>query len=145
MSPGSSRCARQVRAAVHTRPPHHPLARFAAVGGAATALQLGLFALMQVLVPVFWANVIAWSASTVVGNQVNRSLTFGVHGTADARRDFWVSTGFSMLSLAAGAVALSEVSDDRPVLSIVVLIGVNIVVGLVRFVGLRRWFAVRAA
>lgn len=119
----------------------HPLVRFAAVGGGTTALQLGLFALLQVLVPVFWANVIAWGASTVVGNQVNRVLTFDRHGRDGARQDFAVSSAFSLLGLAATSLALSPVDDDDPVLALVVLIAVNSVVGLIRFVGLRRWFA----
>jgi putative flippase GtrA len=122
---------------------HHPhrLARFVVVGGGATALQLGLFALLQVFVPVFWANVIAWGASTVVGNQVHRTLTFGRHGRAGARRDFVVSTAFSLLSLSVTTLALTPVDDDQPVTAVVVLIAVNSVVGLARFVGLRRWFA----
>lgn len=119
----------------------HPLARFAAVGGAATALQLGLFALLQVLVPVFWANVIAWGASTVVGNQVNRVLTFDRHGRDGARQDFVVSSAFSLLSLGATTLSLAPVDDDDPILALAVLIAVNSVVGLVRFLGLRRWFA----
>lgn len=122
-------------------PKRHPLARFTVVGGAATGLQLALFALMQVLVPAFWANVIAWGASTVVGNQVNRVLTFDRHGRAGARQDFAVSSAFSLLSLGATTVALAPVDDDDPVLALAVLIAVNSVVGLVRFLGLRRWFA----
>lgn len=145
MSLEASRWAPRAASTAVERPPRHRLARFAAVGGAATGLQLGLFALMQALVPLFWANLIAWSASTVVANQVNRSLTFGVHGTEGARRDFWVSTGFSVLSLAVSVLALAQVSDDQPVLSLVVLIGVNSVIGLARFFGLREWFALRTA
>jgi putative flippase GtrA len=119
----------------------HRLARFTAVGGAATALQLGLFALLQALVPVFWANVLAWGASTVVGNQVHRTLTFGRHGREGARQDFAVSIGFSALSLATTTLALAPVEDDRPGVALIVLIVVNTVVGLARFLGLRRWFA----
>lgn len=145
MSLGSGIRSRPAVARTTDGTPHHRLVRFAAVGGAATALQLGLFALMQVLVPVFWANVIAWSASTVVANQVNRSLTFGVHGTDGARKDFWVSAAFSVFSLVASVVALAEVDDDQPVLSIVVLVAVNAAVGLVRFLGLRHWFDLRTS
>lgn len=119
----------------------HRLVRFTAVGGAATALQLGLFALLQVLVPAFWANIVAWAASTVVGNQVHRSLTFGRHGREGARQDFVVSIGFSALSLATTTLALAPVGDDEPGVALVVLIVVNSVVGLARFMGLKRWFA----
>ena len=139
------RQARQARTAAPGPSPQHRLARFAAVGGAATALQLGLFAVLQMLVPVVWATVIAWSASTLLANQVNRSLTFGVHGNDGARRDFWVSTGLSVVGLAAGVLALAQVGDDEPALSLVVLVGVNAMVGLFRFLGLQRWFEVRTA
>ena len=119
----------------------HRLVRFTAVGGAATVLQWGLFALLQVLVPVFWANVLAWAASTLAGNQVHRSLTFSRHGREGARQDFAVSIGFSALSLAATALALAPIGDDRPGVALAVLLVVNTVVGLARFLGLRRWFA----
>lgn len=119
----------------------HRLVRFTAVGGAATALQLGLFAVLQALVPVFWANVLAWGASTVVGNQVHRSLTFGRHGRVGARQDFAVSICFSALSLATTTLALAPVDDDRPGVALAILIAVNSVMGLARFLGLRRWFA----
>ena len=104
-------------------------------------MQLGLFALLQVLVPVSWANVIAWGASTVVGNQVHRTLTFGRHGRSGARRDFAVSTALSLLSLGVTTLALASVDDDQPVAALIVLVAINSVVGLARFLGLRRWFA----
>ncbi|WP_111767865.1 GtrA family protein [Nakamurella deserti] len=116
------------------------LARFAVVGAGATGLQVVLFALLHVLVPLFWANLIAWGASTVVGNQVNRSLTFGRHGRPGASRDFAVSSAFSLVGLAVTTLVLLPV-DDQPTIALVVLVAVNAVVGLGRFLGLRRWFA----
>lgn len=131
-------------AAISTRP-QHPLVRFAGVGSVATALQLGLFALLQLAVPVLGANILAWAASTATANTVNRSVTFGVHGRTGARRDFWVSTGFSMLGLAISVVALAQLTSAGPVSSVLILVSVNLLVGLLRFYALRRWFAVRTA
>lgn len=119
------------------------LARFAGIGGVATAAQLGMFAVLITVIPQVWANVLSWSLSTVVANAANRSVTFDVHGSDGARRDFLISTAFSLVGLGASMTALSLSGDGDPIGSIVVLVAVNGVVGIARFSALRRWFAVR--
>ncbi len=121
--------------------PSHQLVRFAGVGGLATAVQLGLFAALLLVLPQVWANVISWAASTLLANAAQRSVTFGVHSADSARLDLAVSTAFSTLALATSWIALAELSPTDPVLSVAVLLGVNTVVGLTRFVALRWWFS----
>jgi putative flippase GtrA len=125
--------------------PGHPLVRFAGVGGAATVVQLGLFAALLAIVPQTLANLISWSVSTLVANSAHRSITFGVHGSRGAQRDLVVAAAFSLLSLGASVVALDQLTPDNPLLSVVVLIAVNCVVGLARYLCLRWWFAARRA
>jgi putative flippase GtrA len=133
--------------ATSDRPSHpvHRLVRFAGIGGAATVVQLGLFAALLTIVPQTWANLFSWTVSTVIANSAHRSVTFGIHGSAHLQRDFLASAAFSLLSLGAGVVALARLSTDNPVLSVVVLIAVNAVVGLARYAGLSWWFTARAA
>ena len=126
-------------------PPTHRLAKFAGIGGIATVVQLGLFGVLQMVIPQFWANIVAWSVSTVIANTANRSLTFGVHGSEGAQRDFLVSTGFSLLALVASVLVLDKVDTSSPLLSVLLLIAVNTAVSGLRFAALRWWFAVRLA
>lgn len=124
----------------HPAKPRHALIRFAGVGGVATAIQLGLFAALLTVLPQLWANVISWTVSTVVANAANRSVTFGVHGSEGAQRDFLVSGAFSALSLLASVAVLNEVGSDGSLQAVLALVAVNAAVGLARFAGLRWWF-----
>ena len=125
--------------------PRHKLVRFAGIGGVATGIQLGLFAALMLFLPQMWANLISWTVSTLIANAVNRSVTFGVHGSDGARRDLLVSTGFSVVSLLASLSVLGQIDTENPLLSVLALVAVNAVVGLARFAGLRWWFVARPA
>ncbi len=121
--------------------PIRRLVRFAGIGGATTAVQLGLFAALLMVIPQSGANLISWTISTLIANAAHRSVTFGVHGYARAQRDFMVSASFSLLSLGVSVAALAALSTDDPVLSVLVLIGVNAVIGLARYAGLSWLFS----
>lgn len=122
----------------------HQLGRFVGVGGFATIAQLGLFALLVLVVSQSWANVIAWTVSTVLANAAQRTLAFHVHGHG-AWRDLGVGMVFSLIGLGVSAVALATFDTEGLVAAIAVLIAVNLAVGGVRFVALRRWYLARTA
>lgn len=122
--------------------PLHQLARFVGVGGFATVAQLSLFALLSLVVSQGSANVIAWTVSTLVANAAQRTFAFDVHGQG-AWRDLSVGMAFSLLGLAVSAVALTIFDTDEVVAAVAILIAVNLVVGGVRFLALRRWYVAR--
>ncbi|RIJ67020.1 GtrA family protein [Nakamurella silvestris] len=116
------------------------LGRFILVGGGATVAQLGIFVAFALVLSDQWANGLSWVLSTVGANIVHRGFTFGVHDAEGARRDLLLSTGFSALGLLASWVALAQFTTENTVLALVVLVGVNVVVGAARFLALRWWF-----
>lgn len=70
----------------------HPLAvqlaRYAVVGGAATALNAGLFLLFRPLLPAVPANLLSLTLTTALSTELNRRLAFG--GARAHRLREWV-------------------------------------------------------
>lgn len=70
----------------------HPLAvqlaRYALVGGAATALNAGLFLLFRPLLPAVPANLLSLTVTTALSTELNRRLAFG--GARAHRLREWV-------------------------------------------------------
>ncbi len=130
--------------AVNT-PPAHPLSRFVGVGGVATVVQLGLLAGLTLVIDEAWANLMAWSVSTLIANAAHRRLTFGIHDRAGARRDIVVATAFSIVALVVSTAMLNHLEISDAVGAVLVLVAVNTVVGGVRYVALHWWFVTRVS
>lgn len=131
-------------AAVNT-PPAHPLTRFIGVGSIATVVQLGLLAGLATVIEQTWANLIAWTVSTLIANAAHRRVTFGIKDPAGARRDMLVASAFSIAALVLSTAALNQLQISHAVGAVLVLVAVNALVGAVRYAGLHWWFISRAA
>jgi putative flippase GtrA len=106
----------------------------------ATATQLGLYALLSGLVGAQVANITAWLVSTMVGNAAQQRFTFQVPGArADSDRAVGLITSLAGLGASSLVLALLAQPDGLP--GTIALIGVNVVVGALRFFALRWWFA----
>lgn len=108
-----------------------------------TLAYLVLYAALQGTLGMQGANVVAWVATAVADTAANRRLTFGVSGRPGAVRaqaesllvfgTGMVITGGSLLVLEA------VVASPGEVLQLGVLVGANVVAGLLRFTLLRHW------
>lgn len=132
-------------AAVTNTAPAHPLTRFIGVGGIATVVQLGLLAGLATVIEQTWANLIAWTVSTLIANAAHRRVTFGIHDPAGARRDMLVATIFSIAALVLSTAALSQLQISHAVGAVLVLVAVNALVGAVRYAALHWWFITRGS
>ena len=113
--------------------------RFTAVGSLATATQLALFAMMSGLVGAQVANITAWLVSTMVGNAAQQRFTFQVPGArADSDRAVGLIT--SLAGLGASSLVLALLAQPDGLSGTIALVGVNAVVGALRFFALRWWF-----
>lgn len=119
------------------------LVRFTVIGGVTTLAYLGLYAALR----GFWgaqeANLFAWVATAVADNSANRRLTFGVSGRSGAARaqvEGMLVFGTGMLITSGSLLALdAAVAQPGQVLELGVLLGANVVAGLLRFGLLRHW------
>lgn len=118
--------------------------RFAGVGVAATALHLGLFAVLHSLgIVTQLANAIGLVAGTVFNTAANRRWTFGVSGPDNRWRH--QLQGFLLMGLTwaftAGALGLLETLPQEPPtwLATAVVALANILATLVRFALMKWW------
>jgi putative flippase GtrA len=119
------------------------LVRFTGIGIVMTLAYLALYAALQGVLGMQLANVVAWLATAVADTAANRRLTFGVSGRGGAAR----AQAESLLVFATGMVITSGsllalgvvVATPGEVLQMGVLVGANVVAGLLRFTLLRRW------
>jgi putative flippase GtrA len=121
------------------------LVRFALTGGLSSTVQVLLFALLAP-VGTHVANVVAWTASTALANELHRRRTFRAGGRIGWFAAQWEGGGLSLvgLGLSTGALALlqSTAPDAAvPVQALLVLL-VNTTVGVARFLALRWAFIV---
>lgn len=119
------------------------LIRFALVGAASTAAYLLLFVLLRGQLGAQAANLLALLVTAVANTAVNRRVTFGVRGAADAGRaqaQGLVVLGLG-LALTSGSLALLPRLDPHPGRSteLVVLVAANLAATLLRFLVLRAW------
>ncbi len=123
------------------------LARFAAVGGLCTVIQLGLFAVLDQLMPGQAANLVSLVLSTIVNTTLNRRWTFAVSGRGAFAQQ---AQAFAVFLLTWGATAgglglLDELWPDAS--TAVRVVALALATGLstvVRFVAMRRWIFARA-
>ncbi len=117
--------------------------RFVGVGGAANLLYGTLFFLLSDLGSQS-ANLAGSIASSALANELHRRLTFHAGGRVSWMRAQWEGGGLAAAGMVATAVALAwfeSVADGGAGAQLVVVVVVTGVVGLVRFVVLRRVFA----
>jgi putative flippase GtrA len=120
-----------------SRSPLRQLAVFAVVGGVFNVVYALLYLLLREGLDAQWANAVALVASTIAGTWGHRHVTFGVRGPA--RTVSHQVLGLALLgfglAVTAGALAVLELSvaDPSRRAEILVLVGANLGVGLVRF------------
>jgi putative flippase GtrA len=119
------------------------LVRFTGIGIVMTVAYLALYAALQGVLGMQLANVVAWLATAVADTAANRRLTFGVSGRGGAARaqaESLLVFGTGMVITSGSLLALGVVvSSPGEVLQMGVLVGANVVAGLLRFMLLRRW------
>jgi putative flippase GtrA len=119
------------------------LARFTAVGVASTVAYVLLFLLLRGGLGAQWANAVSLLVTAVVNTAVNRRVTFGIRGRAQAGRHQvrgLIAFGIG-LALTSGALALLHHADPHPgqVTEVSVLVAANLLATIVRFGIYRSW------
>ena len=112
--------------------------RYLLIGGSATALQLGLFALFENWSGAQVANVVSWAICTVLSTVAHRGFTFRKRDRN--RYDQIVGGVTSLASLGFTSLALDLIQPKGGFWGVVVVLSVNVVVGCTRFALLRGWF-----
>lgn len=117
-------------------------ARFAAVGGGATLLQLAVYAFVADGLGAQVANVLSWSIATVVAGFAHHRFTFRL-GSAGDERDHLVNLVSSLAALLLSSAVLALAGNPAGAVGTVLLLAVNGAVGTGRFALLRWWLTVR--
>jgi putative flippase GtrA len=121
------------------------LVRFALTGGLSSTVQVLLFTLLAPF-GTHVANVLAWTASTILANELHRRRTFHAGERISWFAAQWEGGGLSLvgLGLTTGALALlqSAAPDAAVPLQALLVLVVNTTVGVARFLALRWAFAV---
>jgi glycosyltransferase involved in cell wall biosynthesis len=117
---------------------------FALIGAVSAVISLGLFFLLRDEVGPIWANIIAYTATTVGNNWAHRRWTFRRRG-AEGR--WWHIAGSTVVFL--GTVALSTIGlaavQGNSAAELIVLVVTWGLGGLMRFFALRTWVYRRTA
>ena len=126
------------------------MVRFTGIGIVMTLAYLALYAVLQGVLGMQGANVVAWLATAVADTSANRRLTFGVSGRPGAARSQFegLLVFGSGIAITSGALlALTAVvANPSQGLQLGTLVAANIAAGLLRFTLLRAWvFAPRRA
>lgn len=119
-------------------------ARFAAVGGAATLIQLALYAFVGDCVGAQVANVLSWSVATLIAGVAHHRFTFRLDHSG-SERDHLVNLASSLAALLLSSAVLAVAGNPSGLLGTALLLAVNGTVGTGRFVLLRWWLTVRRA
>ena len=119
------------------------LAWYSLIGGVVTLAYLALYAALRVVLAAQAANAVSWIATAIADTAANRRLTFGISGRAGAVRaqaEGLLVFGLG-LAITSGSLAALDalVAEPGRLLELGVLLGANLVAGLVRFVLLRVW------
>jgi putative flippase GtrA len=119
------------------------LARFTGVGVASTVAYVLLFLLLRGGLGAQWANAVSLLVTAVANTAVNRRVTFGIRGRAQAGRHQvrgLIAFGIG-LAMTSGALALLHHSDPDPgrVTEVSVLVAANLLATIVRFGLYRSW------
>jgi putative flippase GtrA len=122
------------------------LTRFALTGGLSSTVQVLLFALLAP-VGTHVANVVAWTASTALANELHRRRTFRVGERISWFAAQWEGGSLSLvgLGLTTGALLLLQATtpDAAVPVQVLLVLLVNTTVGGARFLALRWAFFVR--
>jgi putative flippase GtrA len=119
------------------------LARFMVVGVASTVAYVLLFLLLRGAIGAQGANAVSLLVTAVANTAVNRRVTFGIRGRAQAGRHQLrglIAFGIG-LAFTSGALALLHHTDARParVTEVSALVAANLLATLVRFGLYRSW------
>ena len=119
------------------------LARFMVVGVASTVAYVLLFLLLRGAIGAQGANAVSLLVTAVANTAVNRRVTFGIRGRAQAGRHQvrgLIAFGIG-LAFTSGALALLHHADPRPgrAAEVSVLVAANVLATLVRFGLYRSW------
>ena len=121
-------------------------ARFLLVGGSANLVYAGLFLMLTGLGDQP-ANAVGVVASTALANELHRRLTFRASDRVGWATAQWAGGGLAVTGLAGSSLMLAALdvgaASSGPLLSVLAVCAVNGTVGLVRFVGLRWFLALR--
>ena len=120
------------------------LVRFGLVGGAASVVQLAMYAFLADSIGSQAANVASWLVSTLVATEAHRRYSFG-STTSGAESDHVVGILTSVLTLLLSTVALAALDNPTGATGVLALIAVNALVGVARFAALRWWMVGRPA
>ena len=119
------------------------LARFMVVGVASTAAYVVLFLLLRGVIGAQGANAVSLLVTAVANTAVNRRVTFGIRGRAQAGRHqargpIAFGTG---LAFTSGALTVLHHASARPgrATEVSVLIAANLLATIVRFALYRSW------
>ena len=119
------------------------LARFAVVGVASTVAYVLLFLLLRGGLGAQGANAVSLLVTAVANTAINRRVTFGIRGRAQAGRHQvrgLIAFGIG-LAMTSGALAVLHHADPRPgrFTEISVLVAANLLATIVRFGLFRSW------
>ncbi len=123
------------------------LVGFAFVGVFSTVACLALFLLLREPLGTIWANVVAFTITSVINVWANRRYTFGHRGRSDRGHQYVGAAAVWAvgLALSTGALAVVVANDGSLFVEVLALIGVWGVMALVRFTLLRSWVFRRRA
>ena len=119
------------------------LVRFTWIGVVMTLGYLVLYAALRATLGAQGANLVAWLLTAIADTSANRRITFGVSGRKGAARaqvEGLLVFGSGMAITSGSLFALDAlVASPAQVLELGVLLGANVVAGLLRFLLLRSW------
>ena len=123
--------------------PLRQLVPFTGIGVVMTLGYLLLYAALRATLGAQGANVVAWLLTAIADTSANRRITFGVSGGKGAARaqvEGLLVFGSGMAITSGSLFALDTlVASPAQVLELGVLVGANLVAGLLRFQLLRSW------
>jgi len=117
---------------------------FALIGIVTAVVSLALFLALRNDVGPIWANIIAFTATTVGNNWAHRRWTFQRRGAEGRWWHVMTSTVIFLVTVTVCSIGLAIVGDD-PTAQVVVLLVTWGVAGVVRFAVMRSWVYGRAA
>lgn len=128
--------------------PLFQLVRFGLVGGAASVVQLALYAFLADCVGAQPATIASWLVSTLVATEAHRRYSFPAAGATAApagraEGDHLVGILTSLATLALSMIAVAALDDPAGAAGVLALIAVNAGVGGLRFLSLRWWLVGR--
>ena len=117
---------------------------FALIGVVSAIVSLALFLALRNDVGPIWANIIAFTATTVGNNWAHRRWTFQQRGAEGRWWHVTTSAVIFLVTVTLCSIGLAIVRDD-PVAQVIVLLAMWGIAGVVRFFVMRSWVYGRAA